>query len=226
MTDLTTDAHDLLARSHDAFLFDMDGTLINSIAVVERVWREWAVAHGLDVEEFMRRLHGVRAIDVIRREEIAGMDVEEEAQIILDKELDDTDGIVEIAGAVDFVNALPADRWAIVTSAPRELAVKRMAAAGIPTPGVMICGEDVANGKPDPEGYRTAAERLGFAPERCVVFEDAPAGIQAAQTLRAGVVVITATHDMPVEGNEFDTVDYLGLSASVTPSGELRLNRR
>lgn len=226
MTDQTADVHAVLDRTYDAFLFDMDGTLINSIAVVERVWREWAVAHGLDVEDFMRRLHGVRAIDVIRRENLPGVDAEEQAEIILQQELDDVDGIMEIAGAVDFLRLLPADRWAIVTSAPRALAVKRMAAAGIPTPDVLICGEDVVNGKPDPEGYDKAARMLGFSPENCVVFEDAPAGILAGQTLRAGVVVVTETHEMPLAGDEFSTRDYRGITVAVTPAGDLRLRRR
>jgi mannitol-1-/sugar-/sorbitol-6-phosphatase len=226
MTDLSTPMPAVLARSHDAFLFDMDGTLVNSIAVVERVWRGWAVAHGLDVEDFMRRLHGVRAIDVIRRENLPGVDAEEQAQHVLQLELDDVDGIVEIAGAVEFLRQLPDDRWAIVTSAPRELAVKRMAAAGIPTPNVLICGEDVAHGKPDPEGYAKAARLLGFAPENCVVFEDAPAGVEAARTLRAGVVVITETHETPLAIDEVSTPDYRGITVAVTPAGDLKLTRR
>jgi mannitol-1-/sugar-/sorbitol-6-phosphatase len=226
MTDLTAARHAVLTRAYDAFLFDMDGTLVNSIAVVERVWRDWAVAHGLDVEDFMRRLHGVRAIDVIRRENLPGLDAEEQAAIILQQELDDVDGIVEIGGAVEFLRQLPDDRWAIVTSAPRALAVKRMAAAGIPTPDVLICGEDVANGKPDPEGYDKAARLLGFAPENCVVFEDAPAGVEAARTLRAGVVVITETHETPLAIDEFSTPDYRALTVAVTPAGDLQLRHR
>jgi sugar-phosphatase len=223
---MTTAAPDtLIERSYDAFLFDMDGTLLNSIAVVERVWREWAVEHGIDVEAFMRNLHGVRAIEVIRREAIPGMDAEEQAEIVLQKELDDVEGIVEIPGAGAFLGALPPQRWAIVTSAVRSLALKRLAATGLPVPKVLICSDDVVNGKPDPEGYRKAARLLGFDPKDCVVFEDAHAGIEAAERMQAGVVVVTATHSQPVDVAHFRMRDFRDISVQIGPAGDLRLSK-
>ncbi|MGB8925070.1 MAG: HAD-IA family hydrolase, partial [Pseudomonas sp.] len=175
-------AHDnLFGRAFGAFLFDMDGTVLNSIAAAERVWAAWAERHGVDVETFLPTIHGVRAIDTIRRLNLPGVDAEAQAAFIAQAEIDDVEGIVQIPGAAAFLDSLPAERWAMVTSAPRDLALRRMAAAGIPEPAVMITAEDVTAGKPDPAGYRLAAQRLGLAPCDCLIFEDATVGIQAAE---------------------------------------------
>ncbi len=172
----------------------MDGTLLNSMAVVERVWGAWAERNGLDPVEFTKTVHGVRAVDTIRNLELPDIDPEKEAYDLALAEIADVEGIVEIPGAVDFLNSLPPERWAIVTSAPLDLAVRRLTAAGIPTPRLMITGEDVSVGKPDPQGYRMAAERLGVRAEDCLVFEDAPAGILAGLAAGADVVVVTGAH--------------------------------
>lgn len=172
----------------------MDGTLLNSMAVVERVWGAWAERNGLDPVEFTKTVHGVRAVDTIRNLKLPDIDPEKEAYDLALAEIADVEGIVEIPGAVEFLNSLPPERWAIVTSAPLDLAVRRLAAAGIPTPRLMITGEDVSVGKPDPQGYRMAAERLGVRAEDCLVFEDAPAGILAGLAAGADVVVVTGAH--------------------------------
>ena len=120
------------SRAYQAFLFDMDGTVLNSIAAAERIWSAWAVRHGVDVETFLPTIHGVRAIDTINRLNLPGVDAEAQAAFITEAEIEDVEGIVEIPGAAAFLNGLPKDRWAMVTSAPRDLALRRMAAAGIP----------------------------------------------------------------------------------------------
>ena len=102
-------------------------------------------------------------------------------------------------GAAGFLKSLPAHRWAIVTSAPRALALRRMAAAGIPEPQVMVTAEDVSAGKPDPAGYRLAARRLGVEITECLVFEDATVGILAAEAAGADLLIVTATHDQPIQ---------------------------
>ena len=104
------------------------------------------------------------------------------------------DGVEAIEGAAAFLASLPADRWAIVTSSPRRLALRRLAAAGLPTPAVLVTAEDVERGKPAPDCFLLAAERLGQRIEDCLVFEDAPAGIQAAEAAGAAVAVVTVTH--------------------------------
>ncbi|WP_419709843.1 HAD family hydrolase [Pseudomonas sp. NFX224] len=182
-----------------AFLFDMDGTILTSIAAAERVWTHWAVRHGVDVETFLPTIHGARAIDTIKRLALPGVDAEAEAAWITEAEIEDVEGVEEVPGAVQFLKSLPAHQWAIVTSAPRTLALRRMAAAGIPEPDVMVTAEDVSVGKPDPAGYRLAAQRLGVQITDCLVFEDATVGILAAQAAGADLLIVTTTHDEPIE---------------------------
>ncbi|WP_292390642.1 HAD family hydrolase, partial [Mesorhizobium sp.] len=135
-------------RKFAAFLFDMDGTVLNSIAAAERVWTKWARRHGLDVASFLPTIHGKRAIETIAALKLPGVDPVVEADALLEAEAADLEGIVPIPGAVAFLKSLPPERWAVVTSAPRELALLRMAAAGIPVPAIMVSAEDVTRGKP------------------------------------------------------------------------------
>jgi len=212
-------------KSYDAFLFDMDGTLVNSIAVVERVWTGWAVKHGLEPEVFLKTIHGIRASDVIRTLALPGVDAEHEAALLLDEEMEDVAGIVEIPGAVALLNSLPPERWAIVTSAPIALARRRMAAAGIPMPAVIVSGEDVSSGKPSPECYLLGAKRLGVDPRHCLVFEDAVAGILAGEAAGADVVVITETHATPFETPHTSIADYRGCRLTTAQDGRIGLAR-
>jgi len=212
-------------KSYDAFLFDMDGTLVNSIAVVERVWTGWAVKHGLEPEVFLKTIHGIRASDVIRTLALPGVDAEHEAALLLDEEMEDVAGIVEIPGAVALLNSLPPERWAIVTSAPIALARRRMAAAGIPMPAVIVSGEEVSSGKPSPECYLLGAKRLGVDPRHCLVFEDAVAGILAGEAAGADVVVITETHATPFETPHTSIADYRGCRLTTAQDGRIGLAR-
>jgi sugar-phosphatase len=212
-------------KFYDAFLFDMDGTLLNSISVVERVWASWAVKHGLEPAVFLKTIHGIRASDVIRTLALPGVDAEHEAALLLEEELEDVGGIIEIPGAIAFLNSLPAERWAIVTSAPIELARRRMAAAGIPTPKIIVSGEDVSSGKPSPECYLLGASRLGVDPTKCLVFEDAVAGILAGEAAGADVVVITETHATPFETPHASMAGYLGCKVTTSEDGRIGLSR-
>ncbi len=219
------DSHAVLSRYYDAFLFDMDGTLLNSIAVVERVWGEWATRHGFEPEVFLKTIHGVRAVDVLRQLALPGVDPHHEAAQLLAEEMEDVAGIVPIPGAVTFLNAIPRDRWAIVTSAPIELARRRMAAAGIPMPSVIVSGEEVAAGKPSPECYLLGASRLGVDPSRCLVFEDAVAGILAGEAAGADVTVITATHATLFRTPHLSIADYDGWHTETAEDGRVAIRR-
>jgi len=186
-------------RGFGAFLFDMDGTLLNSIAVANRVWTRWAEMHGIDPEPLLRTMHGARAVDTIRRLNVPGMNAEFEANAITHAEIADVDDVVAIAGAVPFLQSLPSDRWAVVTSAPRALAERRLDAAGIPVPPLLVTAEDVVRGKPAPDCYLRAAGSLGIEPRECLVWEDTLAGIGAAEAAGAHVVVVSATHAEPID---------------------------
>ncbi|SCX32992.1 HAD family hydrolase [Agrobacterium rosae] len=208
-----------LTKTYDAFLFDMDGTLLNSIALVERVWRNWAHLRGVDANELLTKIHGVRAIDAITALNLPGVDAATDSAMLLEEEMSTTEGIVAISGVSAFLSSLPSDRCAIVTSAPRKLALLRLEAVGIPLPKVLVTAEDVVSGKPDPEGYRLGAQRLGFDPRDCLVFEDAPAGILAGERAGSDVVVVTATHSVDHVTAHRSVVNYDDLLAVVTTDG-------
>ncbi|MDR7116047.1 HAD-IA family hydrolase [Caulobacter sp. BE254] len=212
------------SKTYAAFLFDMDGTVLDSIAVAERVWGAWALRHGLEVETFLPTIHGVRAEETIRRQNLANLDVALETAAILRAEVADIEGVIPVPGAEAFLRALPLDRWAVVTSAQRELALRRMAAAGLPIPAVLVTAEDVSRGKPAPDGYVLAAERLGVASDACLVFEDAPAGLLAGEAAGAQVIVITAAHRHPFETEHPSLADYSDVRAKIGPDG-LRLSK-
>ena len=216
----------IFRKTYAAFLFDMDGTLLSSIAAAERVWGAWARRHGLDVDAFLPTIHGVRAEDTIRRQNLAGIDIDEEVEWVHQGELDDVEGVRAIDGIVDFLNALPDDRWAIVTSATAQLAGRRLAAAGIRPPSTFVTAGDVTRGKPAPDGFLLAAERLGVKAADCLIFEDAPAGIAAAEAAGADVMVITATHGEPLETPHATTGNYVDIVVSSTDRGLLAVERR
>ncbi|WP_434624500.1 HAD family hydrolase [Pseudomonas sp. Z1-29] len=201
--------------AYRAFLFDMDGTLLNSVAATERIWTRWAMRHGLDVATFLPTIHGVRAVDTVARQNLPGVDAQAEAAQLTVEEIEDVEGVVEVPGALAFLKSLPPTQWAIVTSAPMALALRRMEAAGIVRPAVMVTAEDVNAGKPNPDCYLLAAQRLQVKPQECLVFEDAEAGIKAGEAAGADVVVVTATHTHPVVTLHSQIEDYRGLSATV-----------
>ena len=198
-----------------AFLFDLDGVLVDSRAVVERVCRLWAARLGIDSDALLRVAHGRRTRDTVRIV-APHLDPEREAAWIDDKELLDTEGLVEVPGAGRFVSSLPAGRWAVVTSCGRDLARLRLSSVGIPLPAVIITSEDVSNGKPAPDGYRLGAERLGVDPGACVVFEDAPPGIAAGLAAGARVVALRTTHP---------DADFSAAAAVITDYHALRVRQ-
>lgn len=180
-------AHTLETRG---FLFDMDGTLVDSTAVVEASWAGFARQHGADLDELLAVSHGRKAEETVARFGSAGIDIDAAVAELVALELSAVDGIVEIPGAAAFLAALPADRVALVTSAPRALAEARMRIIGAAMPAVIVAAEDVVHGKPAPDPYLSAARQLGLHPDDVVVFEDADAGLASARAagMRAYVV--------------------------------------
>lgn len=205
------------------FLFDMDGTLVDSTHVVEAVWTEFGHRHGLDPAAILRYAHGRQAIDSVTHF-LPWTDDAERAELVrglIAEELTRTDGIVEVPGAAALLEALVAAGApvAVVTSAPRELAVSRLRAAGVPVPEVLIAAEDVQRGKPDPECFLLGASRLGVPIERCLAFEDAEAGLNAAVASGARVVVVGGHASAVTEGLTRRR-DYVGVVVSAGADGE------
>ena len=212
-------------KSYAAFLFDMDGTIMNSTVSAERVWGAWAARQGLDVEKFLPTMHGARGIDTIRNLNLPGIDPAAEAAAIEKAEIEDVAGVMAISGAIDFLASLPLDRWAIVTSSPIALAKARLAEAGIMMPRFIVTAEDVKVGKPNPQCYILGAERLGVNTADCLVFEDVPAGIKAGEAAGSDIMVITATHSHPVETPHTTIANYDNVRAHIGSDGRLSIIR-
>jgi mannitol-1-/sugar-/sorbitol-6-phosphatase len=211
--------HPRVGHPLGALLLDMDGTLVDSGEVVERHWRRFAGRHGLDAETFLGRVHGVRSSDVIAA--IAPwLDAEAEAALLDAAEEADHDGLRPVRGAAELLETLPADRWAVVTSAHRSLAANRLTAVGLPVPAVMVCGDETTAGKPDPQGYLAAAARLRVPAADCLVVEDAPAGVEAGRRAGMLVVGITTNHvTSELAAADAHIADLVGLPDAVAALG-------
>jgi sugar-phosphatase len=176
-----------------AILFDLDGVLADSTASVEHHWRSWARKHALDPDALIAVVHGRRAIDTIR-EVAPHLDAERELADLVAAEGGDTRGVMATAGAKALLERLPDDAWAVVTSGVRSVAEARLRASGLPIPKLLVPADEITRGKPDPEGYLTAARKLGVEPRDCVVIEDAPAGIAAARNAGMRCIALMTTH--------------------------------
>lgn len=183
-----------MTKKYEKFIFDMDGTLVDSKEAVEMAWSIWAYEYNVDIQRILSVSHGRPAKDVIR-ELMPALHIPKAVARLEEIELENLSSVRAVRGAVEFLDQLPDENWAIFTSAPRKLAVAKLKAASIPIPEVLITVEDVTKGKPNPEGYILAASKLNAVPSECLVFEDASAGIYSA--LSAGCDVINITSAAP-----------------------------
>ena len=177
----------------EGILFDMDGVLVSSIGSVERCWRRWAAQYGVPDAATYEVPHGVRAVDIMQAL-VPGLDVVEGLRLIEDMELEDVGDLKVLPGAGELLRSLPPGRWAIVSSATRRLLVGRLEVAGLPVPDLIISGDMVERGKPDPEPYRRGAELIHSDPAGCLVVEDAPSGVQAGVAAGCAVLGVEGTH--------------------------------
>jgi sugar-phosphatase len=173
-------------------LFDLDGVLVDSTECVERAWRKWAASRGVDPERVMQVAHGRRTIETVALV-APHLVVADEVAALEGVESHTTEGVYEIPGARQLLERLPANAWAIVTSGTRPVAMLRIRHTRLPMPRVLVCADEISRGKPDPEGYLTAAARLGRAPADCVVIEDTPAGLEAARAAGMRSIGIAGT---------------------------------
>ena len=198
------------------FLFDLDGTLVDSRVVVARHWALFAERHSLELAPILAVCHGRRSADTIA-EVAPSLDALAEAAVLDAGEESDVDGLALVPGAAELLDRLDPSSWAIVTSGHGVLARRRLEGVGLPVPDVLVTGDAVEQGKPHPEGFLRAAGALGVDPAACVVVEDAPAGIAAGRAAGARVVVgVTTTH--PAEAlEEADLVvpDLRGLDGAL-----------
>ena len=201
-------------------LFDMDGILISSLGSVERSWTKWANLRGIDPEHACRIAHGCRAIETVARLR-PDLDSEAELKIIEDIEVEDNDGLTVLPGVLSLLAALPAARWAVVTSATERLARVRLAAGGIPVPAQLITANQVTKGKPHPEPFLAGAALLGFPPQQCVVFEDSSSGAQAGRAAGCTVVATTFSHHVEtLDAAHYLVTDLTGVTVEPLSSGE------
>ena len=173
-------------------LFDLDGVLVDSTPAVARVWTIWANKHGFDPQETVRKAHGRPSLATIR-ELLPNADHAAENALVEGMEIEDLEDVVALPGAAELLRALPAEKWTVVTSCTRRLALVRLRAAGLPIPAKLVTSDDITNGKPHPEPFLRGAKLLGFAPAQCVVFEDAPAGIRAGKAAGTHVIALQTT---------------------------------
>ena len=211
-------------------LFDLDGVLVDSTPAVARVWTGWALAHGLDPGEVVKKAHGRPSITTIR-ELLPNADHDAENREVERREIADIEGVVPLPGAVELLKALPRDRWAIVTSCTRPLADVRITAAGLPKPKYLVTSTDVEHGKPDPEPYLKGAQLLGVPASECIVIEDAPAGVRAGKAAGAGVLALRTTAsdaELLQAGADWIVDDCAKLFLDSLPPGEesLLIGRR
>lgn len=197
------------------FLFDLDGTLVDSLPVVERAWSNWAKSRDLDPAVVLDFIHGKQAITSLRHFMLGESEdaIQQQFSLLEKVEAEDTDGISALPGAVQLLERLEALSmpWAIVTSGSVPVARARHAAGELATPEIFITAELVARGKPNPDPYLLGAQRLGLKPEECVVVEDAPAGVLSGLAAGCKVIAVNAPDDTP----KLDQVDLVLKSLAV-----------
>ena len=211
----------LTDRTFAAVLFDMDGTLISSVGSVLRSWTRLAQEFQIPAERF-GEFHGIPARTLLDSL-LADRPVSERERAlrrVVELEVDDVDDIATLPGAADALAALtPTGRCAIVTSCGRDLAQARLRVAGVRVPDVVVTADDVVHGKPDPEPFRTGAQRLGVDVRRCLVVEDAPAGIAAGRAAGAATLALRTTLGAQMVDGDLVVPDLGAVRFDVTPAG-------
>ena len=213
------------------FLFDLDGTLVDSLMVVERAWSNWGKRQGIDPEEILAFIHGKQAITTLRHFMAGASEdaIQQEYRLLEQVEASDTEGIHALPGALQLLAKLNELQipWAIVTSGSEPVATARHRVAGLPTPEIFVTAERVERGKPEPDAYLLGASLLGLEPEECVVVEDAAAGILSGLTAGCHVIAVNAPADSPrLEEVDMALTSLEELIVSREADGSVAVHRR
>lgn len=176
-----------------AFIFDLDGTLIDTTAMVVKYWTDFANQYNLDVEKILETSHGRRTIETLQRwkPEIATVEYVNDLEGRLAKEMD---GVIILPGVRELIANIKTEDWTVNTAGTHIMATTRLSQFGIPVPKEMATGDKLKFGKPHPEGYLLAAKYINRDPKDCIVFEDAPAGVMAAIAAGMQCIACTTTH--------------------------------
>ncbi len=209
----------MILEGIDACLFDNDGVLVDSKKAVVKAWNKWGELANPGFV-YTKRLHGRRAADIVA-EEVSEEKFAEAAKLIDELELEHADETVALAGAIDLTRSIPKGKWNVCTSACYELGIARLTAAGIEYPKEIVTADQVTKGKPDGEPYRVGAERLGVEAAKCLVLEDAIAGVQAGWASGAGLVIGVGEEILEYTEKEIVISDLRGISYI---DGKFRLN--
>ena len=213
------------------FLFDLDGTLVDSLPAVERAWVNWASRHGIAADEVLNFIHGKQAITSLRHFMAGASEeaIQQEFFALEQAEAEDTAGIVALPGALRLLATLDelAIPWAIVTSGSVPVATARRKAAGLPEPEEVVTAERVQNGKPEPDAYLLGAQLLALEPEECVVVEDAAAGILSGLAAGCYVVAVNAPAGSPgLEDVDMQLSSLEELIVNKDPDGTIDVHRK
>lgn len=211
-----------------AVLFDLDGVLVDSTAAVARVWSWWAAKYGFDPKQVVRAAHGRPSLTTVREYLPHGNQLAENREVER-REIEDTEGVVAMPGAIELLNSLPRERWAIATSCSRPLADVRIKAGRLPRPITLVTSDQVKNGKPAPDPYLKAADLLGFPAADCIVVEDAPAGVRSGKAAGArviGVTTIASEAELRKNGGDWvvENCAAISLVAPADETGKLSLS--
>ena len=212
------------------FLFDLDGTLVDSLPAVELAWTEWGHRHQIDAQQILSFIHGKQAITSLRHFLAGKPDslIREEFAWLEHREATQTEGIVPLPGATQLLESLNRQQipWAIVTSGSYPVAFARYQCLGLPMPDVFITAEKIARGKPEPDPYLTGAQQMGCSPQQCVVVEDASAGVISGLTAGCAVVAVNAPQETPGIENCLLRLTSLGqLSVHLQEDNSFRLSK-